>query len=206
MTDQINDQISAFIDNELSADESALLVRRFERDPEARARAMRYTADRRVAARRAARSASRRFCGSALRLRCPALRRAAEGPRAALARSAWRGRCSVSASPPPSPSSPIGALRSLNEARSPRWNGAARGHAAPSETMRPRRRATSCRRTPTRSRPCATDPADELPHAPRRVRFGSHADVGELERRRAAMDHRHRDGRDQAGRAEQGLE
>jgi sigma-E factor negative regulatory protein RseA len=43
MTDQINDQISAFIDNELSADESALLVRRFERDSEARARAMRYT-------------------------------------------------------------------------------------------------------------------------------------------------------------------
>lgn len=43
MTDQINDQISAFIDNELSSDESALLVRRFERDTEARARAMRYT-------------------------------------------------------------------------------------------------------------------------------------------------------------------
>ncbi|HET7924899.1 MAG TPA: RseA family anti-sigma factor [Rhodanobacteraceae bacterium] len=43
MTDQINDQISAFIDNELSADESALLVRRFERDGEARTRAMRYT-------------------------------------------------------------------------------------------------------------------------------------------------------------------
>jgi negative regulator of sigma E activity len=43
MTDPIKDQISAFIDNELSADESALLVRRFERDPEARARAMRYT-------------------------------------------------------------------------------------------------------------------------------------------------------------------
>jgi sigma-E factor negative regulatory protein RseA len=43
MTDQINDQISAFIDNELSADESALLVRRFERDTEARARALRYT-------------------------------------------------------------------------------------------------------------------------------------------------------------------
>ena len=43
MTDQINDQISAFIDNELSADESALLVRRFERDGAARARAMRYT-------------------------------------------------------------------------------------------------------------------------------------------------------------------
>jgi len=43
MTDQISDQISAFIDNELTADESALLVRRFERDTEARARAMRYT-------------------------------------------------------------------------------------------------------------------------------------------------------------------
>jgi sigma-E factor negative regulatory protein RseA len=43
MTDQINDQISAFIDNELSADESALLVRRFERDADARARATRYT-------------------------------------------------------------------------------------------------------------------------------------------------------------------
>jgi negative regulator of sigma E activity len=43
MTDQINDQISAFIDNELSADESSLLVRRFERDSEARARALRYT-------------------------------------------------------------------------------------------------------------------------------------------------------------------
>ena len=43
MTDQINDQISAFIDNELSADETALLMRRFERDTEARARAMRYT-------------------------------------------------------------------------------------------------------------------------------------------------------------------
>jgi negative regulator of sigma E activity len=43
MTDRINDQISAFIDNELPDDESALLVRRFERDSEARARAMRYT-------------------------------------------------------------------------------------------------------------------------------------------------------------------
>ena len=43
MTEQISDQISAFIDNELPDDESALLVRRFERDSEARARAMRYT-------------------------------------------------------------------------------------------------------------------------------------------------------------------
>jgi anti-sigma factor RsiW len=43
MTDQINDQISAFIDDELSPDESAMLVRRFERDSDARARALRYT-------------------------------------------------------------------------------------------------------------------------------------------------------------------
>ena len=43
MTEQINDQISAFIDDELSADESAMLVRRFERDPEARGQALRYT-------------------------------------------------------------------------------------------------------------------------------------------------------------------
>jgi sigma-E factor negative regulatory protein RseA len=43
MTEQINDQISAFIDDELSADESAMLVRRFERDTAARAQALRYT-------------------------------------------------------------------------------------------------------------------------------------------------------------------
>lgn len=43
MTEQINDQISAFIDDELSAEESALLVRRFERDSNARAQALRYT-------------------------------------------------------------------------------------------------------------------------------------------------------------------
>jgi negative regulator of sigma E activity len=43
MTEQINDQISAFIDDELGVDEAALLVRRFERDPLARARALRYT-------------------------------------------------------------------------------------------------------------------------------------------------------------------
>jgi len=43
MTEQINDQISAFIDDELSAEESALLVRRFERDSSARAQALRYT-------------------------------------------------------------------------------------------------------------------------------------------------------------------
>ncbi len=43
MTEQINDQISAFIDDELSAEESALLVRRFERDQDAQSRAARYT-------------------------------------------------------------------------------------------------------------------------------------------------------------------
>jgi sigma-E factor negative regulatory protein RseA len=43
MTEQINDQISAFIDDELSPEESALLVRRFERDAKARGQAVRYT-------------------------------------------------------------------------------------------------------------------------------------------------------------------
>lgn len=43
MTDDINDQISAFIDDELSEQESAFLVRRFEHNPAARNRAMRYT-------------------------------------------------------------------------------------------------------------------------------------------------------------------
>jgi negative regulator of sigma E activity len=43
MTEQINDQISAFIDDELSEEESALLVRRFERDAEARSQVVRYT-------------------------------------------------------------------------------------------------------------------------------------------------------------------
>ena len=43
MTEQISDQISAFIDDELSAEESALLVRRFERDSNARTQALRYT-------------------------------------------------------------------------------------------------------------------------------------------------------------------
>ena len=43
MTDQINDQISAFIDNELSADQCALLVRRFERDARRALADLRYT-------------------------------------------------------------------------------------------------------------------------------------------------------------------
>jgi negative regulator of sigma E activity len=43
MTDQINDQISAFIDDELSDEESAFLLRRFERDTDARNLAVRYT-------------------------------------------------------------------------------------------------------------------------------------------------------------------
>ena len=33
MTEQINDQISAFIDDELPDQESTFLLRRFERDP-----------------------------------------------------------------------------------------------------------------------------------------------------------------------------
>jgi sigma-E factor negative regulatory protein RseA len=43
MTEQINDQISAFIDDELSEEECALLVRRFERDTESRNQVLRYT-------------------------------------------------------------------------------------------------------------------------------------------------------------------
>src|SRR6185295_7577058 len=43
MTEQISDQISAFIDDELSDEESAFLLRRFERDTDARSRAARYT-------------------------------------------------------------------------------------------------------------------------------------------------------------------
>jgi sigma-E factor negative regulatory protein RseA len=43
MTDKINDQISAFVDDELSEQECAFLVRRFEHDSEARGQALRYT-------------------------------------------------------------------------------------------------------------------------------------------------------------------
>ena len=43
MTEQVSDQISAFIDDELSDEESAFLLRRFERDADARNRAARYT-------------------------------------------------------------------------------------------------------------------------------------------------------------------
>jgi sigma-E factor negative regulatory protein RseA len=43
MTEQINDQISAFIDDELPDQESAFLLRRFERDPAAHDLALRYT-------------------------------------------------------------------------------------------------------------------------------------------------------------------
>src|SRR5690606_11134180 len=41
--EQIHDQVSAFIDDELSAEESAFLVRRFERDPESRSKLVRYS-------------------------------------------------------------------------------------------------------------------------------------------------------------------
>jgi sigma-E factor negative regulatory protein RseA len=43
MTDQINDQISAFIDDELPDEEGAFLCRRFERDSDARSVAVRYS-------------------------------------------------------------------------------------------------------------------------------------------------------------------
>ena len=42
MTEQIQDQISAFADDELSAEECEFLVRRLEREPESRRKALRY--------------------------------------------------------------------------------------------------------------------------------------------------------------------
>lgn len=42
MSDQIQDQISAFVDDELSFDECLFLVRRFERDPQARHKVVSY--------------------------------------------------------------------------------------------------------------------------------------------------------------------
>lgn len=43
MSEQIHDQVSAFVDDELSAEECAFLVRRLERDPEARNKVARYS-------------------------------------------------------------------------------------------------------------------------------------------------------------------
>jgi negative regulator of sigma E activity len=42
MTEPVQDQISAFLDDELSEEETAFLVRRFERDPEVRSQLVRY--------------------------------------------------------------------------------------------------------------------------------------------------------------------
>lgn len=42
MTEQIQDQLSAFIDDELSAEECAFFVRRLQRDPESAQRALRF--------------------------------------------------------------------------------------------------------------------------------------------------------------------
>src|SRR5690606_13455205 len=43
MSEQIHDQVSAFIDDELSAEECAFLVRRFERDPDSRSKLVHYS-------------------------------------------------------------------------------------------------------------------------------------------------------------------
>lgn len=43
MSEQIHDQVSAFMDDELSSEECAFLVRRLERDPEARSKLVRYS-------------------------------------------------------------------------------------------------------------------------------------------------------------------
>src|SRR5690606_10462427 len=42
MSEQIHDQVSAFMDDELSGEECAFLVRRLERDPDARNKLVRY--------------------------------------------------------------------------------------------------------------------------------------------------------------------
>jgi sigma-E factor negative regulatory protein RseA len=42
MSEQIHDQVSAFLDDELSSEECAFLVRRLERDPDARGKFVRY--------------------------------------------------------------------------------------------------------------------------------------------------------------------
>ena len=44
MSGKIEDQISAFTDDELSAEECEFLVRRLERDPESREKVLRYAA------------------------------------------------------------------------------------------------------------------------------------------------------------------
>jgi negative regulator of sigma E activity len=43
MSEEIHDQVSAFLDDELSGEECAFLVRRLERDPDARTRLVRYS-------------------------------------------------------------------------------------------------------------------------------------------------------------------
>ena len=43
MSEQIHDQVSAFLDDELSGEECAFLVRRLERDPKARNKFIRYS-------------------------------------------------------------------------------------------------------------------------------------------------------------------
>lgn len=43
MSEEIHDQVSAFMDDELSTEECAFLVRRLERDPDARSRLVRYS-------------------------------------------------------------------------------------------------------------------------------------------------------------------
>jgi negative regulator of sigma E activity len=43
MSEEIHDQVSAFMDDELSSEECAFLVRRLERDPDARSKLVRYS-------------------------------------------------------------------------------------------------------------------------------------------------------------------
>ena len=138
MTDQISDQISAFIDDEVSDEESAFLIRRFEHDSDARSQAARY------------------MIGAALRNEA-AQARSRISPRGSPARSAAPRPAAPCASRPdgvPAPWSVAGLRRSP---RRPRSLGSGRSirtrpppRAAPPRhrcrRARPRsRRATSCR-------------------------------------------------------------
>ena len=159
MTEQINDQISAFIDDELSDEESAFLLRRFERDPNARTQRAALHHDRCRAARRAARA---RSVGAAPPHRGRADGRGADSTRRArrAGRRVTCGRWSASGSRRAVAVAAIGAS-ALRERRAA---------SAPSACRRRRR----CRRATRSSAPSYVVPQESpTPPVPSRPRFGS---------------------------------